>query len=111
MPAIHSSKITTDSGSEIKLDYNNLRKTVLVVRAVNHKVRQQMIQLLQEVPRLTVTEIYIRMRLEQSIASQHLAILRKANVVQTKRVGKFIYYTLNKERLSQISTLIKELAN
>ena len=110
MPATHTSKLTTDSGEELKLDYNNLRKTVLVIRSVNHKLRQQMINLLDEYPRLTVTEIYIKMRLEQSITSQHLAILRRSNVVVTKRDGKFIYYSLNKERLEHIAQLIKELS-
>ena len=110
MPATHISKLTTDSGEELKLDYNNLRKTVLVIRSVNHKLRQQMINLLDEYPRLTVTEIYIKMRLEQSITSQHLAILRRSNVVVTKRDGKFIYYSLNKERLEHIAQLIKELS-
>ena len=110
MPAAHTSKLTTESGEELKLDYNNLRKTLLVIRSVNHKLRQQMINLLDEHPRLTVTEIYIKMRLEQSIASQHLAILRRSNVVVTKRDGKFIYYSLNKERLEHIAELIKELS-
>lgn len=110
MPAIHISKLLTDSGEEIRLDYNNLRKTLLVIRSVNHKLRQQMIHLLTEHPRLTVTEMYIKMRLEQSIASQHLAILRRSNIVTTKRVGKCVYYSLNKDRLENIGSLIKELA-
>jgi DNA-binding transcriptional ArsR family regulator len=49
------------------------------------------------------------MRLEQSVASQHLAILRRAGVVDTNRQGKFIYYTLNHERLAQIGRLVEEL--
>ncbi|HNA42223.1 MAG TPA: ArsR family transcriptional regulator, partial [Saprospiraceae bacterium] len=59
---------------------------------------------------LTVTDIYIKLRLEQSVASQHLAILRRAGVVITDRNGKFIYYSIDKERLSQISRLVEELA-
>jgi len=110
MPATHTSKLTTDYGEEIRLDYSNLRKTILVIRSVNHKLRQQMILLLEEYPQLTVTEIYIRMRIEQSIASQHLAILRKSQVVTTRREGKSIFYSLNKERLDKIGDLIKELA-
>ena len=58
---------------------------------------------------MTVTDIYIKLRLEQSVASQHLAILRRAGVVATDRQGKFIYYSLNKERLVEIGNLIKEL--
>ena len=62
-------------GKDIQLDYTDLRKAVLVLRAVNHKLRQRIIDLLEENETLTVTDIYIKLRLEQSVASQHLAIL------------------------------------
>jgi DNA-binding transcriptional ArsR family regulator len=97
-------------GKDIHLDYADLRKAVLVLRAVNHKLRQRIINLLEENESLTVTDIYIKLRLEQSVASQHLAILRRAGVVNTERDGKFIYYSLDKERLSQISRLVEDLA-
>ncbi|MBU6340310.1 MAG: helix-turn-helix domain-containing protein [Bacteroidetes bacterium] len=95
---------------DILLDYNELRKAVLVLRAVNHKLRQRMIDLLEEHQRMTVTDIYVKLRLEQSVASQHLAILRKAGVVVTERQGKFIFYGLDKSRLTQISQLVEDLA-
>ncbi len=95
---------------DIQLDYSELRKAVLVLRAVNHKLRQSVIDLLEENEKMTVTDIYIKLRLEQSVASQHLAILRRAGVVATERQGKFIYYALDNERLSQISRLVEELA-
>lgn len=96
--------------SDIELDYAELRKAVLVLRAVNHKLRQSIIDLLEENTKMTVTDIYIKLRLEQSVASQHLAILRRAGVVTTERQGKFIYYGIDKERLNQISRLVEELA-
>ncbi len=95
---------------DILLDYAELRKAVLVLRAVNHKLRQRIIDLLEEGESMTVTDIYIKLRLEQSVASQHLAILRRAGVVKTERQGKFIYYSLDKKRLAQISRLVEELA-
>jgi len=94
---------------DIALDYGELRKAVLVLRAVNHNLRQDIIDLLEENERMTVTDIYIKLRLEQSVASQHLAILRRAGVVVTDRQGKFIYYSLDKDRLKQISRLVEEL--
>ena len=95
---------------DIQLDYSELRKAVLVLRAVNHKLRQRIIDLLEEQQNMTVTDIYIKLRLEQSVASQHLAILRRAGVVATDRQGKFIYYSLDADRLNQISRLVEELA-
>ncbi|MCB0601656.1 MAG: transcriptional regulator, partial [Saprospiraceae bacterium] len=56
-------------GKEIQLDYADLRKAVLVLRAVNHKLRQRIIDLLEENDSMTVTDIYIKLRLEQSVAS------------------------------------------
>ena len=94
---------------EIQLDYAELRKAVMVLRAINHKLRQRVIDLLEENDKMTVTDIYIKLRLEQSVASQHLAILRRAGVVKTERQGKFIFYGLNKDRLSQISKLVEDL--
>lgn len=95
----------------IRLDHNVLRRSVLVLRAINHDLRQKIIKLIDDHGRLTVTEIYVKLRLEQSVASQHLALLRRAGVVNTERDGKFIYYSVNKERIAEISRLLKELVN
>ena len=70
-----------------------------------------MIKLLEDHGKMTVTEIYVKLRLEQSVASQHLAILRNAEVVQTEREGKFIYYSLNEDRIAELADLVEELAN
>ncbi len=96
--------------SEIKLNYVLLRKAVLVIRAVFHPIRRKAIELLEEHDTMTVTDIYIKLRLEQSVASQQLAILRRAGVVLTERQGKFIYYSLDKDRIKQIARLVEELA-
>jgi len=95
---------------EVELDYGELRQAVLVLRAVNHKLRQRIIDLLEENESMTVTDIYIKLRLEQSVASQHLAILRRAGIVKTRREGKFIHYSLDHERLNLINGLIAQLA-
>ncbi len=95
--------------SPINLDYNALKKAALVLRALNHKLRQQLLKLIEDEKKITVTEIYVRLRLEQSVASQHLAILRKAGIVSTERDGKFIFYTVNYKRIDEISQFVKDL--
>ncbi|MCP4439311.1 MAG: helix-turn-helix transcriptional regulator [Aureispira sp.] len=96
--------------SELKLIYPELRKVVLTLRAVNHDLRKEIIRLLSIQEKMTVTQLYVKLRLEQSVASQHLAILRKSGIVVTERDGKFIYYTLNTERLDEVNKLIGDLA-
>ncbi len=95
--------------STLKIDYYNVKKAALILRAVNHKLRQQLIKLIDEEKRITVTEIYVRLRLEQSVASQHLAILRKAGIVNTEREGKFIFYLVNYKRLEDINKIVNDL--
>ena len=103
--------VSKESGKgQIKLDYGKLRRAVLTLRAINHPLRKQMILFIEEKKKLTVTEIYVKLRLEQSVASQHLAILRKADIVATERDGKFIYYSLNKKRIGEITGLVEFLA-
>lgn len=98
-----------NSRNAVQIDYSVLKEAAGVLRAVNHKLRQSIVKLLEEHGRLTVTEIYVRLKLEQSVASQHLAILRKARIVNTERDGKFIYYSLNNERIEDLSGLVEEI--
>lgn len=93
----------------VKVDFVNLKKGAMILRALNHKLRQQIIKLIDEKKRITVTEIYVHLRLEQSVASQHLAILRRAGIVKTDREGKFIYYSVSAPRIAQIMRCIDEL--
>ncbi|HEY5405698.1 MAG TPA: metalloregulator ArsR/SmtB family transcription factor [Ginsengibacter sp.] len=91
------------------IDYHSVKKASLVLRALNHKLRQQVIKTIHENKKLTVTELYVKLRLEQSVASQHLAILRRAGIVVTQREGKFIFYSINSSRIEAIKQFVKSL--
>jgi DNA-binding transcriptional ArsR family regulator len=101
----------TQEEVDLKIDTQQLKKAALVLRAINHKLRQQVLHLIYENERMTVTEIYVKLRLEQSVASQHLAILRKAGYVTTTRDGKFIYYSVSLERLAEVHEFAQQLLN
>lgn len=102
--------IRKEEGSEnIKLDYAAVKSAAMTLRAINHKLRQQIVRLLEEHKRMNVTDIYVKLRLEQSVASQHLAILRRANIVRTEREGKFIHYSLNHTRIANIAQFVGDL--
>jgi DNA-binding transcriptional ArsR family regulator len=107
----YSLLLNTSSGNEdpVKIDLLNIKKAALVLRAVNHKLRQQILKLIDEHGKMTVTELYIKLRLEQSVASQHLAILRKAGFVKTIRDGKFIFYSVNLERIEELNQFVDNL--
>lgn len=101
--------IEQEGAERIHLDYAAVKSAAMTLRAINHKLRQQIIKLLEEHKRMNVTDIYVKLRLEQSVASQHLAILRRANIVTTKREGKFIHYTLNYERIADVARFVTNL--
>lgn len=105
----NASVIISEGTENVNLNYQNLRKAVLALRAVNHRLRQEIIALLQNREQTTVTDIYVKLRIEQSVASQHLAILRRAEIVNTIRDGKYIFYSLNEARLTNIATLVSKL--
>lgn len=98
-----------ETESILDINYHTIKKAALVLRALNHKLRQQVIKTVYDNKRLTVTELYVKLRLEQSVASQHLAILRKAGIVSTERDGKFIFYTINTPRIAAINQFVKDL--
>ena len=100
---------TSKNGIDSKIDLQNVKKAALILRALNHKLRQQILKLIDDHEKMTVTEIYVQLRLEQSVASQHLAILRKAGFVKTERDGKFIYYSVNDSRLEDLNNFVNDL--
>ncbi|MDQ6843640.1 MAG: metalloregulator ArsR/SmtB family transcription factor [Bacteroidota bacterium] len=105
--------VIQDQGAEnaslLNIDYHSIKKAALVLRSLNHKLRQQIIKTIYDSQRLTVTQLYVKLRLEQSVASQHLAILRKAGIVGTERDGKFIFYSINSSRIEAINDFVKKL--
>lgn len=98
-----------DEGRQMKMDEALLKKGALVLRAVNHKLRQQLLHLMHKKGPVSVTDIYVKLRLEQSVASQHLAILRRAGFVKTERQGKQIFYSVNYDKLEEVQRLVQEL--
>src|ERR1044072_409381 len=99
----------SENGDALQVDLLNVKKAGLILRAVNHKLRQQILKLIDEHGKMTVTELYVKLRLEQSVASQHLAILRKAGFVKTERDGKFIFYSVNTDRLKELNKFVEDL--
>lgn len=103
----HSPK--NESGNNNMPDFHEVRKASLIFRALNHKLRQEILLILMEHKQVTVTELFQLLKLEQSVASQHLAILRRTGFVINKREGKFVWYMINPERIEEIKQCVRIL--
>jgi ArsR family transcriptional regulator, virulence genes transcriptional regulator len=100
-----------EDGVPLQVDLLNLKKAAIILRAINHKLRQQIVKMIDSHGKMTVTDLYVNLRLEQSVTSQHLAILRKAGFVKTIRDGKFIYYSVNTARIDELNKFVNQLLN
>jgi DNA-binding transcriptional ArsR family regulator len=71
----------------LELDMLLYRKARLVLKSIDHPLRLKIMRLIHSNREMNVTDIYKKLRLEQSVTSQHLTWLRDARVVTTKRDG------------------------
>ncbi|MCW8108243.1 metalloregulator ArsR/SmtB family transcription factor [Alteromonas ponticola] len=55
---------------------------------------------------LSVSELLTRIPVTQPVLSQHLALLREAKMVATRRDGQVIYYSLKDSRIEQTIALL-----
>ncbi len=99
---------TTSAPTTLNFDFQLLNKPLLVLRTMNHRLRQEIMHLIHREQKLTVTDIYIKLRLEQSVASQHLSLLRKSGIVITSREGKFVYYSIDYLRIEELTYLLQQ---
>lgn len=88
-------------GKKLKLDIEKLEAAASKLRAIAHPMRIAVIDLLHE-KELSVTEIYERLSIEQASASHHLNILKSKGVLNSKRRGKKIFYSLKNTTLTEI---------
>lgn len=87
---------------------DDVKKASQVIRAINNKLRLQIIRLLAD-KELNVTEIHTRLKIEQEVASQQLHILRQFSVLVARREGKYIYYSINNEKIKTLLGIVNQL--
>lgn len=63
-------------------------------RTLANPTRIRILELLRVAGSLTVGELQLRLEIESSNVSQHLAILRARGMVTTRREGTSVWYTI-----------------
>jgi ArsR family transcriptional regulator, virulence genes transcriptional regulator len=76
------------------LSHDKLRVSAFNLRALAHPLRLEIMTILDNCGSASVQDVIEEMKLEQSLISQHLKILRHAKLVSSDRQGKFVYYTI-----------------
>ena len=79
-----------------------------LLKALGNEQRLLILCNLLEQP-LSVGELNQRVKLSQSALSQHLALLREAGLVHTRREAQSIYYSLPSGPVTRVMALLQEL--
>lgn len=90
-----------------KLDIAKLDKVAEILKAVAHPIRIKVIELLGYSQELTVSEIYETLGTEQSLTSHHLTKMKDKGVLNCRRDGKNIYYSLADSKITNVITCIE----
>ncbi len=72
-----------------------------VFQALGHPNRVAIVELLN-LTEMSVNQLCEKVGIEQSNASQHLAVLRNNHIVQTRKEGNQIYYSLSDPVFGQL---------
>lgn len=90
------------------IEMNKIESAAEMLKAIAHPVRISIVALLDNDKKLSVTEIYEELNIEQAVASHHLSILKNKDILLSERSGKNTYYSLKHQRLSQIIECINK---
>ncbi len=85
-----------------------LERIAYILKTVAHPMRLGIVHLLEQHPKLSVTEICEMLGSEQSLTSHHLQNMRLKGILSVKREGRSMMYSL-KER--DVSLIIECLDN
>jgi DNA-binding transcriptional ArsR family regulator len=86
----------------LKLNPDDLERAAGILKAMAHPVRISILGALEGGKSLTVTEIHNLLGIDQSTASHHLGIMKDKGVLNARREGKNIYYSLKDEKLKDM---------
>lgn len=93
--------------TKVNLNHEKLEVSSSLLRALAHPLRLQILEFIDKNDAINVNKIYSSLKLEQSITSQHLRVLRMADLVKTERDGKYIHYRIDYEKLDQTMRAIR----
>jgi DNA-binding transcriptional ArsR family regulator/DNA-binding CsgD family transcriptional regulator len=100
---------TAPTESQLVIDTPAIKKAASVYRAIYHPLRLQIMELIHKAGTINVTPIIKKFKLEQSLISAHLKILRDAELLDTRREGQQIFYSVNSKNLNRLSQLTDQL--
>jgi ArsR family transcriptional regulator len=99
-----------DCFSKRKGENKNLSEVYNFLKIISDKNRLKIFCLLKKKP-LCVCKIFQALNISQKLTSHHLGQLRRAGILDMRKEGSFVYYSLNKKVLKEKNKLLNKLIN
>lgn len=103
--------VPTEQDDKGRLDYESMKRNatdaVCLLKGLANESRLMIMCVLSE-GEISVGQLNQRIKLSQSALSQHLAVLRDQNLVQTRRESQTIYYRLEESAAMSIIELLHD---
>jgi ArsR family transcriptional regulator len=79
-------------------------------RVLGHPVRVRILELLRDGER-TVGDLQLQLQMDSSGTSQHLGALRKQGILDSRRDGTSVYYSVRDPRIFQLLEVARQILN
>ena len=79
-----------------------------VCKTLSHAKRLEIISILRE-DELSAGDIVTKMKIPKANVSQHLAVMRKAGILYSRRDGLNIYYSISNSKVIKACDLMREV--
>ena len=93
--------------TKVTFHQEKLRVSSELMRALAHPLRLRILAFIDQHGTINVNKIYNTLKIEQSITSQHLRILRNAGVLNAEREGKFVRYSIDYAIVSRVERAVR----
>ena len=79
----------------VRFQFDKLQYSATLVKALAHPLRLKILEYIDSQGVINVNKIYSNLKIEQSVTSQHLSLLKIAGVVSCTKDGKYMHYKIN----------------
>ena len=86
--------------TKVTFQQEKLQVSTELMRALAHPLRLKILENMDQNKNIQENQIYNTLKIEQSIASQHLRILKNAGVLVADKDGKYMHYNIDYQRVS-----------
>lgn len=90
----------------LQTDFELLEKKSEMLKTLGHPIRLGIVELLSAKDKLTVTELYTNLEIDQPVASHHLRIMKRSGILRSIKQGKNTYYSLSEPSIKKIFKLL-----